>query len=268
MRGSDILDTIGQLNYRYDDQPEGGLGAGRMAASSGSSRRQPRQRIIGTTPRSQQIQLGTKAVDVSFKVNGSDRKGRPLLLTIEDLTGQAVSPVIFEVYVNKGNDPAKPNSRSFVGTFSLFGVQPGDMQGGQMSVDFDFDITKAVAASNDGGTIDVTFVPTNLRGSSDSGTLATIGRLIVTVAGRAGSGKKSNNRKKKSRSANAKKDRQDAKARQRTVNPTRKRARGKQAASSTAPAASGVGAIPGMKTSAVGPEATGDELAVDAHAMH
>lgn len=193
MTGAQILDPITQLGYRYDDQPLSSAGMGTMRAAS--RRRQPKQTIIGATKRGAPVRLTAQPVTVPISIRpaaatalaAKKRPARRTTLSINGLVGHTTAGVVFEVYVNVPKGQAvRPTSRSYVGSFTLFGAQPGDMPGHQMSIATSFDITRAIAAP--GGAdqrVVVKIVPRDVdaTGGLPAGTLATIEQLVFSVEG-------------------------------------------------------------------------------------
>jgi hypothetical protein len=128
-------------------------------------------------------------------------QSRTVTLTIDGLSGRTTSGVVFEIYVNKGRDQrARPSSRAYVGSFTLFGVQPGDMPGMQMTTDFSVDITRAVASQRGAPSeVEVMIVPRDIDrgGRLPAGTLATIERLVISIEGAIAGGKKRQRQQRK-----------------------------------------------------------------------
>jgi hypothetical protein len=143
LTGAEIVDTVGQLNYRYDDDPsrEGAkLRAQAVApeapgekpvttlAASAPSAESHRVELAGTTARVQ-VPL-TEAASNQVRELVAKNEPRRVFLRLDDIRYQKSSGVYYEVYINP---PAAAkldiNSPSYVGNFALFGLKPHAMAG-------------------------------------------------------------------------------------------------------------------------------------------
>lgn len=209
MTAAEILDTVGQLDYCYDDDPVIGTAAARIASGSKSAGAPAREatRVIGTGIASTgAIVVGPRSATVPIALKGAlppppapGRRKATIVLTIEGLLGGGVASGAVDVYVNLP-PTARPTQKSpsFIAPLSLFGIQPWDMavHGGEGSpADHSgvakaqsFDITNTVAALRKRkgwtGKLAVTFVPTDLSGSPLPNTpVATIEQVVLRTDG-------------------------------------------------------------------------------------
>lgn len=152
LTGAEIVDTVGQLNYRYDDDPAPQSGAKpkilaqgtapQNGASEGASRKPPTvlaesaalpggARItLATTPARVQIPL-TESVRATLR--GLAREpARMVLLRIDDIRTEKPPSFYYAVFVNPP-EGQKLDSRTpgFVGNLSLFSLVPHRMPGGK-----------------------------------------------------------------------------------------------------------------------------------------
>jgi hypothetical protein len=302
MTGREVLDVVGQLNYRYDDQPPGGnpdaakvttLAQSAMTAS----RAEPRSLTIAAAPGRS---LGPSQVNVPVRVKqGAVARFRtvkqvksPVRLTLKGVATTGVTGVLYEIHVGKTKPNPTAKHTSYVGSINPFTVEAashgghGGHQGGS-STDFTYDITRAVASGGGVKQVMVTLVPVNLAGSGNPppDPWLTVDQFVVEVnAGSAGAGTKGKKRKpaqKKAGSAKAKplrkrKQAQPATRKRRLGSKRRQQQRQRRpATSSQSPAphtdhASDAANVPGAKHSSFfAVPGTGGETAVAAeHAHH
>jgi hypothetical protein len=191
MTGSQIIDTLTQLNYRYDDDPIV-MGQLRPApierpAPLGAARAIEARRLLATTTASEtRIQLSNAPVTVSLPLSeaaatqlkamiapGAERK---IVLQLEDIQSDKPAGIHYEVYLNlpQGEEP-NFQSANYVGTLSFFGLKPPSMAGHGQGADMtqkvmrDYDVTKVVRelitrSSWNPNEMSVTFVPGGLVG--------------------------------------------------------------------------------------------------------
>lgn len=190
MSGQAILDTAGQLRYRYDD--------GTVVASASAARSRPRSR---TARSSIGVEGPVAEVDASDAPNGITLTGSPvavsvalgaetptaegaLTLSVEGIRGTGVTGVAYEVYVDlPAGAEADPAGTHYVGLIGLFGLQPGDAgphahHGGQSATQR-FDLSRNAAGPSGRDRLDVTFVPLDLAGSGaiPAGPIAEVERV-------------------------------------------------------------------------------------------
>ena len=196
MTGRAIIDTVGQLGYRYEDDPP--LPAIRVAREIGAVRaaalgeQQPPAVVVGAS--TQPVVLGAEPVTVSIPLQptaaselaaalqpaagaGPEERAatrtveRRVLLHLRDISFEEIPVGTYAVYLNlpEGEEPAYP-SPYYVGILSFFGLGPMDHDGhegpahGQRS----FDITPNVLVLGERGEwpsqqARVTFVRTEIR---------------------------------------------------------------------------------------------------------
>ena len=204
MTGREVVDAAGQLDYGYDDNGGGGITAARTGDATRTQT--ARTRVIGSRREAKALVLGKERVDVPIALSGSvpdvagSRGGALVVLTIDGIRGEGMPGASFDVYLNLPAG-ARPNPQGdlYVGSISLFGVQPWDDRamghadhgGKRPSATQSFDITDAVRSlqAGEGETRDltVTFVPVDLAGSSGpppgSGPWASVERVTVKAGG-------------------------------------------------------------------------------------
>jgi hypothetical protein len=193
MIGQQILDTVGQLGYRYDDQPA--TTARPASANTGPAVRtaQLERTVVGSTGKGNGLTLGPRPVRIKLPVRRAVRAGLEAIkrssqarvtLVLEGVAGGGVSGVTYAVHVGAANANPSPGDRSFVGAIGLFGLQPGDHPGhGPSTADMRFDATRAITAAASDKHVVVTLVPVDFSGTGrlPGGTWATIERMLVSV---------------------------------------------------------------------------------------
>lgn len=301
MTAREVLDVVGQLTYRYDDQPVGGNpNAGKMTsqamAAMNAAKAEPRSLAIATAPRQA---LGPNQVKVAVAVKpGSVARFRavkqakgPVRLTLKGVGANGVTGIYYEVHAG----PIKPNPSakhtSYVGSVNPFTVEVANHGGhgghhGGGSTDFTFDITRAVASGGGVKRVMVTLVPVNMAGSGNTpaGPWLTVEQFVVEVnAGSVGAGTKGKKRKPARMQGSKPTPKQLRKRRQRTAarnrrlaNQRRQQQRQRAAANQPAPHDSHTGTdgealnVPGAKHSSFfAVPGTADEASLAAdHAHH
>jgi len=190
MTGQDILDTVGQLNYRYDDDPANvplvpfaAVPAAAVAGSgTGSSGDEEERRPLGESESVDMIELGAEPLTVPVEVQGeaadavAEAAGAEVVenrvvLSLEGIQYDENPGVSYEVYINlpEGQEPHH-QSEYFVGTLGFFALEPhghGAEDHERPSGKVDYDITanvRALAARGEwgGGAVSVTFVMSGL----------------------------------------------------------------------------------------------------------
>jgi tyrosinase len=148
LSGADILDTVGQLGYRYDDDPppvavlrfaEEPSPAAVAAAAAG---RRPREAAASASQA--MIELGADPVTVAVPMPGATSRElaaaappRRIVLTLDGIRFGRNPGVSYEVYLGLPQDAARsaPAAADFqgpyyVGSLGFFGLQPHQHGGG------------------------------------------------------------------------------------------------------------------------------------------
>lgn len=167
MRGRDILDTVNQLDYRYDDdlpgsgvrvpfvaevataaRSAGGNGRTIFGDSGGEGMIE-----LGAAPKTVPVELGYEAAEsiaVLARAEAVPVEER-IVLTVEGVQFDDRSPgVVYEVYLNlpEGREPDY-RSDYYVGNIAFFGVGTHDPESGGHGAhpaDLSFDVTDVVRA--------------------------------------------------------------------------------------------------------------------------
>jgi Common central domain of tyrosinase/Polyphenol oxidase middle domain len=169
LTGSEVVDTVGQLNYRYDDDPPPPM-----------FRRFP---IIlaesGAVRGEQRITLGASPVTVRLPVDEQMRKAlttlsrepdRKLFLRIQDIRTEKPPSYHYAIYLNPPTDrQLDERTPGFVGNLSLFSMTPHKMPNGmpmprqEMSVNYN---VSRVAAElpQDSKELSIVLIPRGLVG--------------------------------------------------------------------------------------------------------
>jgi tyrosinase len=189
LTGRDILDTLRQLDYRYDDDPpllppvpfpaEVAAADVELAAEE----RQPT--LVGASEGIAMIELGAARLTVPIEVQDEARETvaevatadvveKRVVLSLEGIQFDRNPGVAYEVYINlpEGQEPDY-RSEYFAGTLGFFGLEPDHVHGGghgpeaeehqQPSATVSYDITPNVRALQArgqwrGGPVSATFV--------------------------------------------------------------------------------------------------------------
>lgn len=230
MTGQEVVDTAAQLDYRYDDDPVATAARTARSTEAGTARSAGRRTkvsrdrnaggpaaeattLLGTGTAPKRITVGRAPAVVPLSLKGPlpdlrgkgerGRRARSVVLTIEGLRGEGVASAAVGVYLNlpKGARPT-PRGDSFVGTLSLFGIQPWDAaaghggghgghggQAGRAAAPADgasqsFDVTRLLAALQRrrdwSRRVTVTLVAVDLSGGPlPAGPVASIERVIL-----------------------------------------------------------------------------------------
>lgn len=194
LTGAQIVDTVGQLNYRYDSDPlpyarigSSTLMAQRAASQSGdrspSSERQPTIVTESTAlAEGQQITLSAMPATVQLPVTETVRTNLQhlahepapkLILRIDDIHTNKPPEFYYDVFVDPPHgQELDSETPGFVGNLSLFSLAPHEMRGGQpMSTDnvfIDFDISHLLGSilEHRGLAVSVILVPRGLVDAS------------------------------------------------------------------------------------------------------
>jgi Common central domain of tyrosinase/Polyphenol oxidase middle domain len=175
MSGQQIVNTVAQLGYRYDDDqqptpgPQGQIRNGLTLSQAPieTSRHELNEQVSQTSI--PLLKNATKTLNSELRRGGSHR----VILQISDIQYQRSPGVYYEMYLDlpKGGSPS-PNSPNFIGNLSFFALKPHhampnpsvDASDGGKS---DFDVTKVVATllrqhQWNKSQVTVTFVPKGL----------------------------------------------------------------------------------------------------------
>jgi hypothetical protein len=149
LAGKDILDTVNQLGYRYDDDPPPNILAFIL-------RQNPPREVAVNTPGllyrlEKKQELGAQRATVSVPLSKetraalikAPRDSKALILSVDDIRFEKNPGIYYEVYLNL---PAKtePDSNSIyhVGNIGFFGAKGHGARGHKVA----FDVTEAVQA--------------------------------------------------------------------------------------------------------------------------
>jgi tyrosinase len=175
MRCGDVVDSIGQLGYRYDDAPAPLEGAPMMPEPTPASAEPPE--LGGASEES--VELRGEAASVRIAVPGAtepmmasalEGAGR-MYLNVEDIEGVDDPGDVYAVYLNlpEGADEAE-RARHHVGNVSFFGLRstanPDIVHEGAPGLGHTFDVTDVVQALTgelSSGDLTVTFEPLRLQ---------------------------------------------------------------------------------------------------------
>jgi hypothetical protein len=147
LTGRDILDTLGQLDYRYDDDPPllpPVPFAAEVAAAEVTSAAEGRQpTLLGASEGVDMIELGATPVKVPIEVQDKTREAvaevaaaevveNRVVLSLEGVQFDRNPGVSYEVYINlpEGQEPDYRNEY-FAGTLGFFGLEPDHVHGGR-----------------------------------------------------------------------------------------------------------------------------------------
>jgi hypothetical protein len=191
MTGADILNTVTQLEYRYDDDPITLAPAAAVAAAARAPKEKKERgmQVVATAEKSE-VALGNQPVSVKIglkeragaavkRLTGADAAdvpAHPIVLRLEDVTFDKQPGIYYEVYLNlpAKEEPDVQNGR-FVGNLGFFATHAAGKKGdhkttGAAKTSATFDISGVVRELARGKKWDpdqltVTFVP---RGLEDS----------------------------------------------------------------------------------------------------
>ncbi|MBV8694797.1 MAG: tyrosinase family protein [Ktedonobacteraceae bacterium] len=190
MSGRDIVDTVGQLNYNYDDDPANiptpslahQVTALALAGGTGAG---PFKTTLGASEGTNMIELGTQPVKVTVPMEDATRNrvaamvaapvvSNRVVLNLEGIHIDRMPAVTYEVYINLPEDQ-QPDYQShyYVGSLGFFAFKPhggahaAHMQGQQPGGKRSFDITGNVQALHQRGEwqgrpVEVTFITSGL----------------------------------------------------------------------------------------------------------
>jgi tyrosinase-like protein/polyphenol oxidase-like protein len=169
LTGAEVVDTVGQLNYRYDDDPPPPkfIRFPIILAESAAARGE------------QRITLGASPVIVRLPINEQTRQAlttlsreadRKVFLRIQDIRTQKPPSYHYAIYLNPPADQQiTERTPGFVGNLSLFSMTPHRMPNGmpmahqEMSVNYDVS-RFADELSRDSKELSVVLVPRGLVG--------------------------------------------------------------------------------------------------------
>jgi tyrosinase len=187
MKGEDILNTVGGLQYRYDDDPVvlGPVAAVAGAAPPAREKEKPVQSVA--TAEKTGVALGTRPVSVAIALKEPAKKAverlaaaapaaavaHPIVLRLEDVTFDKQPGIYYEVYVNVPADQDDPDFHNghYVGNLGFFAKFDGGhdehgADGAKATAAFDISgLVRELAAQKkwDPDRVTVTFVPRGLE---------------------------------------------------------------------------------------------------------
>jgi tyrosinase len=170
--GRDILDTLRQLDYRYDDDPPDlppvPFPAEVAAADVELAAEERQPTLVGASEGIVMIELGAAPVTVPIEMQDENREEvaevaaaevveNRVVLSLEGIQFDRNPGVAYEVYINlpEGQEPDY-RSEYFAGTLGFFGLEPDHVHGGghgheaeehqQPSATVSYDVTPNVRA--------------------------------------------------------------------------------------------------------------------------
>lgn len=163
MTGKDIVDTAGQLNYRYDDDPppavHAEIAATTMAAVGAAPPTGGPAKLLAAAAAAQPIKLAAEPVAIDLKptddaraevarVMGAAPGVSRLTLKIEGIDYDKRPGVYYEIYLNLPKDAKNPSasSPSYVGNLTFFGLKEAQGHGGMGAASHHYDVTGVVRA--------------------------------------------------------------------------------------------------------------------------
>jgi tyrosinase len=174
MSAAEVLDTVGQLGYRYDDAP-----SVRTVQPPPEQPPEPRESVgppelVAATE--EPVTLAGGAATVSLSAPPSTRGlvekppsgGGRILVSVDDIQADANPGIVYGVYLNLPSDTGEDRRRYHVGNVSLFGIEkmndPDAQHEGAPGFRHIFDATSVVSKLADEGSWDpadvtVTFEP-------------------------------------------------------------------------------------------------------------
>jgi tyrosinase len=170
MTGADVLRTLDQLSYKYDDDPVSRAPSSPPSVSSAVVTTPPPPHLLAAAP-APRFELGGDSRSYSIdlppaaatEVRRSLAPSTPqrILLNLEDPAVSGVPDASYEVYVNlpAGAQNVDYKSPHFAGTISFFGVEPGHAHGRKITLNLAGALAKLErAGALDLARIQVTFV--------------------------------------------------------------------------------------------------------------
>jgi tyrosinase len=190
MTGADILNTVTQLQYRYDDDPVILAPAAAVAAAAAPKVKEVKAMQTVATAEKTGVALGDRPVTVTVALKApakaaikrltgaaaADAPAHAVILRLEDVTFDKQPGIYYEVYLNlpAKEEPDFQNGR-YVGNLGLFakphaGGKDDHKMADVARISADFDVSGVVrelaqAKKWDADQLTVTFVP---RGLEDS----------------------------------------------------------------------------------------------------
>jgi hypothetical protein len=182
LTGSEILDTVGKLNYRYDDSPVQPIGS--------PTTRSLLSEKMASTPQPKPIEVGASPVTVSVPLppapstrsrsleSVSPLPPSPYILNVQGIEYDPKNLVPYEIYVNlpPGVKP-DPEGPYYAGTLALFAYPQNST--------FNIDITDVVRKLKDSNpNVSITIIPPKpeqIRTSANSGKIQTRDVTVPSV---------------------------------------------------------------------------------------
>jgi hypothetical protein len=185
MTGADVLETVDQLNYGYDDDPPEAPGEATPvtvtpAASTPGSRRVASgatPSVASTSSSEGPMVVGAEGTTVAFPEmtaagdsgarRGAGEAPPPARIDLHGVTGTGVPAVLYLVFMNlPPGQPPDPASPYYVGAVNLFGLQPWDSVSEShdhasivQSIDISRNIAQLQARGEWQGEVNLTLVP-------------------------------------------------------------------------------------------------------------
>jgi hypothetical protein len=165
LTGAEIVDTVGQLNYRYDDDPVAQLGK-IIIIAEGAAREATK---LEAEPATVRIPL-TEAAREALRRIGREREPR-VFLRINDIRTEKPPSYYYAIYLDPPpGEKLDSHTRGFVGNFSLFSMVPHRMPGGKpmamgdMVADYDISRLLGQILDRNPDEVQVVLVPRGLVG--------------------------------------------------------------------------------------------------------
>ncbi len=144
LTGADVVDSAGQLGYRYDDEPGAVVAAG--GAESESMVPPAPSRVLAATPAAEaRLRLGGRDTTLVLtpRVEGGPESalapGRPAVLSFDDIAYRRPVGVYYEVYLNRPTSaPADPEGPYYAGNLAFFALGhkgPEGVSGARLTLD-------------------------------------------------------------------------------------------------------------------------------------
>ena len=146
LTGSEILDTVSQLNYRYDDDPPPPMFI-RFPIVLGESVGAVGQRRIPLGPSPAVVRLPLDEQVRQALVTLARQPDRKVFLRIQDIRTEKPPSYHYAIYLNPPTDQKiDEHTLGFVGNLSLFSMAPHKMHGGMpmtaAEVNVDYDVSR------------------------------------------------------------------------------------------------------------------------------